>query len=126
MITASNWQRELSEGITHTGELLEALGLPGTTVADRGALNFPLRVPRSFVARMRRGDPADPLLRQVLPVPAERSTAPGYTLDPLGETLLKPLEQTSTPNQPPDAPCPGKIVRPHEEPFVMVGSSRAS
>jgi L-lysine 2,3-aminomutase len=32
---------------------------------------FPLRVPRGFVARMRRGDAADPLLRQILPLDEE-------------------------------------------------------
>jgi hypothetical protein len=30
--------------------------------------SFPLRVPRGFVAKMRKGDPNDPLLRQVLPL----------------------------------------------------------
>jgi EF-P beta-lysylation protein EpmB len=34
---------------------------------------------------MRRGDPADPLLRQVLPVAAELVEEPGFVADPLGE-----------------------------------------
>ena len=53
--------------------------------ADAAARDFPLRVPRGFVARMRRGDPADPLLLQVLPTAAELVAAPGYTADPLVE-----------------------------------------
>ena len=36
---------------------------------------FPLRVPRGFAARMRRGDPTDPLLRQVLPLTDEEEAA---------------------------------------------------
>jgi len=85
MITASTWQRELSEAITSIDELLEVLGLPHDTVADRGALQFPMRVPRSFVARMRHGDPADPLLRQILPLDVEAQHADGYARDPLQE-----------------------------------------
>jgi L-lysine 2,3-aminomutase len=47
---------------------------------------FALRVPQSFVARMRPGDPDDPLLRQVLPLGAETAaSARGYTADPLAE-----------------------------------------
>ena len=43
-------------------------------------------VPRSFAARMRKGDPEDPLLRQVLPDSLERETVHGYSQDPLEET----------------------------------------
>jgi len=39
---------------------------------------FELRVPEPFVDRMRHGDPADPLLLQVLPMLAERMKAHGY------------------------------------------------
>ena len=49
---------------------------------------FPLRVPRSFAARMRKGDPRDPLLLQVLPLRRERLQVPGFSPDPLGETAL--------------------------------------
>ena len=38
-----------------------------------------MRVPRGFVARMRHGDPADPLLLQVLPRAAELGEVPGFT-----------------------------------------------
>jgi EF-P beta-lysylation protein EpmB len=50
---------------------------------------FGLRVPRGFVARMRQGDPADPLLRQVLPVPDETRTVEGYVADPLQEAAAR-------------------------------------
>jgi EF-P beta-lysylation protein EpmB len=42
-------------------------------------------VPRSYVARMGRANPHDPLLRQVLPIEAELEDAADYTADPLGE-----------------------------------------
>ncbi len=81
------WRRLLAEAVTDPDELLRLLGLDGrapsaTPDATRG---FPLRVPRGFVARMRRGDPDDPLLRQVLPDRAEDVPAPGFTADPVGE-----------------------------------------
>jgi EF-P beta-lysylation protein EpmB len=44
-----------------------------------------MRVPRAYARRMRRGDPADPLLRQVLPLAAEREQTPGFSSDPVGE-----------------------------------------
>ena len=42
-------------------------------------------MPRAFVAQMRRGDPDDPLLRQVLPRGMELSSPPGWVADPLEE-----------------------------------------
>ncbi|HEX5458715.1 MAG TPA: EF-P beta-lysylation protein EpmB [Steroidobacteraceae bacterium] len=96
MITASvhprqlesrTWQQELAEAITSPEALAAALGLDPHAVASAHAAShlFRLRVPRSFVARMRRGDPDDPLLRQVLPVAAELSDDSGYGADPVGE-----------------------------------------
>ena len=43
--------------------------------------SFPLLVPRSYLARMRVGDPHDPLLRQVLPVAEESLDTPGFVID---------------------------------------------
>jgi EF-P beta-lysylation protein EpmB len=77
------WTRALAEAITDPRELLERLELDDVDVDF--APDFPLRVPVSFVERMRMRDPNDPLLRQVLPLSAERNVAPGYSADPLGE-----------------------------------------
>ena len=83
----SAWQHELAAAISDPAELLAALDLspallPGAIAA---AAQFGLRVPRGFVARMRRGDPDDPLLRQVLPLGTELATVAGYVGDPLSE-----------------------------------------
>ncbi|CAN5360268.1 EF-P beta-lysylation protein EpmB [soil metagenome] len=56
--------------------------------AHAAAAQFPLRVPRGFIARMRPGDPYDPLLRQVLPIEAECGQSAGFEIDPLGEHAL--------------------------------------
>jgi len=96
MITASvhprqleprTWQQELAEAVTTPEELAAALDLsPGIlTGAHEAARGFRLRVPRSFIARMRPGDINDPLLRQVLPVGAELADETGYGADPVGE-----------------------------------------
>lgn len=78
------WQRELARAIRDAAELCRALGLDPALAAAAPA-GFPLLVPRSFVARMEHGNPADPLLRQVLPIGDEAIERPGFTADPLHE-----------------------------------------
>lgn len=89
---ADEWRSHLAVAVRDPGELLElleldaeTLGFEATTEASR---RFPLRVPRGFVARMRSGDADDPLLRQVLPVPAEDDEVVGFTSNPVGELGL--------------------------------------
>ena len=59
--------------------------------AGLAAASFRLRVPLGYVARMRKGDPNDPLLRQVLPLGAELETGDGYSTDPLDEHNAMPV-----------------------------------
>ncbi len=61
------------------------LAPPAGRAAWRAADDFPVFVPREFADRMTPGDADDPLLRQVLPVAAERHKLPGYTTDPVGD-----------------------------------------
>ncbi len=85
--SASRWQRELAEAIDTPEALIDALGLDPAlaTPALAASRAFRLRVPWSYVRRMRRGDPRDPLLLQVLPVADELEERPGFVSDPLGE-----------------------------------------
>lgn len=85
------WQRELQQAITDPAELLAALQLDPLWLepARAAARLFPLRVPRGFVARMRPGDPRDPLLAQVLPLGAECDAVPGYVTDPVGDLAAR-------------------------------------
>ncbi|MCB1777404.1 MAG: EF-P beta-lysylation protein EpmB [Candidatus Competibacteraceae bacterium] len=83
----ADWQQEWARAIRDPAELLRELALdpallPGAQAAAR---QFPLRVPRNFVARMRQGDPDDPLLRQILPLAIELEPTPGFVADPLDE-----------------------------------------
>lgn len=85
------WQQALREAVRDPRELLDLLGLDrlAPRLSDEAMVQFPLRVPRGFVARMRRGDPRDPLLRQVLPLDDEMRPMPGFGLDAVGDSAAK-------------------------------------
>lgn len=84
---AASWQRLWRDAIRDPRELLELIGLGELAgrISASAAAGFPMRVPRGFAARMRHGDPADPLLRQVLPVLDEDLLLPGFSLDAVGD-----------------------------------------
>jgi EF-P beta-lysylation protein EpmB len=83
------WQAELRDAVRDPAELAALLDLTVDQIgAIPGETSFPLLVPRGFVARMRKGDPDDPLLRQVLPAAAESVPAAGFGPDPLAEHEL--------------------------------------
>lgn len=83
----TRWQALWRDAIRDPHELLSILGLPqlAARLPVDAASSFPLRVPRGFVARMRTGDPADPLLRQVLPIDDEDRVVPGFDVDAVGD-----------------------------------------
>lgn len=83
-----DWLSQLADVITDPDELLHLLNIDvdETLLAGREARRlFALRVPRAFAARMEKGNPYDPLLRQVLTAREEFITAPGFSVDPLEE-----------------------------------------
>lgn len=86
--TLTPWRAQLRDAIRDPDELVDRLGLadelrPGARDAARA---FPLIVPPALMARIRPGDPDDPILRQVLPLDAElKAPALGFVDDPLGE-----------------------------------------
>jgi EF-P beta-lysylation protein EpmB len=77
----------MAQAITSPEALLETLGLDPSLAASAcaAAAKFGLRVPLPYVARMRRGDVNDPLLKQVLPIGSEMDSVPEFGPDPLGE-----------------------------------------
>ncbi|MGD8483640.1 MAG: EF-P beta-lysylation protein EpmB [Thioalkalispiraceae bacterium] len=89
-----NWQKSLAEAIRDPAELLQRLDLPQSLLpaARQAARLFPLRVPRSYLARMKKADLNDPLLRQVLPLQAELDPQPlEYSEDPVGDLQAMPV-----------------------------------
>src|SRR5438067_2497145 len=82
-----SWQEAFKDALRDPAELCELLRLPAKYLpgAMRAARQFPLFAPREYVARMRCGDPADPLLRQILPIEEEQEAVPGFDRDPVGD-----------------------------------------
>jgi EF-P beta-lysylation protein EpmB len=87
------WQHELRKAYSRPADLLEFLQLDPALPAlalDR-LRDFPLRVPRGFAARMRKGDASDPLFLQVWPQAREAEPAEGFHKDAVGDLhKLKP------------------------------------
>ncbi|SPJ34491.1 EF-P beta-lysylation protein EpmB [Kushneria phyllosphaerae] len=82
-----SWQSQLSGALRDPKALLAAVGLderwlPG---AEGGHQAFEVRVPQAYLSRIQKGNPNDPLLRQVLPLESEMHTVAGYVTDPLEE-----------------------------------------
>jgi EF-P beta-lysylation protein EpmB len=86
-LAAPTWHRELAEAIRDPDELIDRLRLPEELreSARRSAKLFPVMVTESYLAKIRPGDPHDPLLRQALPLDAESLTPPGYFTDAVGD-----------------------------------------
>jgi len=83
-----SWREAIRTAVRDPAELLRLLELPPAVLGAPARSEFPLLVPRSFVARMRKGDPYDPLLRQVWPFAAELDPVDGFTSDPVRERGL--------------------------------------
>ncbi|MBE9561892.1 MAG: EF-P beta-lysylation protein EpmB, partial [Proteobacteria bacterium] len=57
-----DWQSSLRQAIRNPTHLLELLELPDLKYSTQG---LSLLVPKGFVKRIHKGDPNDPLLRQI-------------------------------------------------------------
>jgi EF-P beta-lysylation protein EpmB len=81
--SASDLRRRLNltDGFTKSTGLAKVDGRDGVPEES----DFPVFVPLEFLRRIESGNPDDPLLRQVLPVPEENTVVPGFTADPVGE-----------------------------------------
>lgn len=86
------WQQILAQGFSSAAQLLDFLQLSthfGSHIAEQ---QFKTRVPRGFAARMKAGDPLDPLLLQVLAVDDELKFTAGFSNDPLAEIIANPVK----------------------------------
>ncbi len=103
-----DWQTAMRRAIRCSDELRRKLGLvetssanptgqsePSTTAWNEsdacerpsGKDSFPTFVPLEYLARIRPGDPDDPLLRQVLATPNEDVDVDGFSADPVGDRV---------------------------------------
>ena len=89
-----SWQQAMKEAVRDPRELCRVLELPAEFEAPaiRAARLFPLFAPRSYLDRIERGNPRDPLLRQILPLDEEFDHPEGFSDDPVGD-----LEATKSP-----------------------------
>jgi L-lysine 2,3-aminomutase len=87
----NNWSEALRTAVRDPRQLLKSLGLTLDLLpaAERSAQAFGLFAPLGYVARMRQGDPRDPLLRQVLPLEEELAVVEGYSSDPVGDKTAR-------------------------------------
>lgn len=87
--TKQSWQSSLADAVSDADELLAQLGLSGALAGmDKAKIRqFPLRVPQSYINKMRFGDKQDPLLKQVFPLIDESLDVEGYNSDPVGDQL---------------------------------------
>lgn len=77
------WKIFFKEAVREPAELCRRLGISTETV-DLDP-DFPMIVPEPFWQRIKKGDPMDPLLLQVLPLKEESMVRQGFTTDPLEE-----------------------------------------
>ena len=87
----TSWKLQFQQAIRDPLELCRHLELPAEfhEPARLAAELFPVFAPLSYVDRMRRGDPNDPLLRQVLPLGEELKDVPGFVTDPVDDKSSK-------------------------------------
>lgn len=89
--TTAKWQLALKTAIRSGVALCQRLELPSEfqARASRAEQAFPVFAPLDYVAKMRRGDPHDPLLRQVLPLGDEVVAVDGFSTDPVGDEAAR-------------------------------------
>ena len=76
----------MKRAVRSVDKLLSMVGLePPTAGLPAEARDFPVFVPLPYLERIEKGNEADPLLRQVLPVSEEAHSPSHFSTDPLGE-----------------------------------------
>lgn len=93
ILQVKSWQEELQQLIKSPEALIKHLQLEDKWIepAIKASAHFPLRATESYISKIKKGDPHDPLLRQILPIDAELHPVEGYTSDPLEEKQFIPL-----------------------------------
>jgi EF-P beta-lysylation protein EpmB len=89
LVPKQAWKIALSKAISDPNVLLSQLGLKDKLEAIDGNVikQFPLRVPQTYVNKMRYGDINDPLLRQVFPLLDEGLNHADFVSDPVGDQI---------------------------------------
>mgnify|MGYP001628058060 CR=1 FL=1 len=92
-IEGASWQSLLARSITDPATLLQRLGLDSSLLEEGsrvGHAAFPVRVPEPWLARIRYGDPDDPLLRRYCRWPMRARSAPALSPIPCRKPMPPP------------------------------------
>lgn len=83
----TSWQKELADVVTDPLKLLQNLEIDPESYQMHFSARklFPVRVPKPYLKRIKKGDFNDPLLRQVMPLSDEFTEMLGFNADPLEE-----------------------------------------
>ncbi len=86
-LPTKNWRQALSEAFTNIDDLCRYLQLQPEQlpISKTASENFAVRVPKSYAARIKKHDPNDPLLKQVLPTLDETKFFPDFNDNPVGD-----------------------------------------
>lgn len=90
----SHWRSLLDAAITDPKQLLRALDLDPELLPQMVAGHhlFKIKTPKSYLQRIKKGDPSDPLLLQILPQAEEVTLKPAdYCSDPVGDLDASPV-----------------------------------
>ncbi len=81
------WQVSLKNAFKDPQKLITYLKLPKALIdpAQKASQLFPLLAPKDYVKRIKKGDPNDPLLLQILPLKEELIVHPSFHKDPVGD-----------------------------------------
>ena len=91
--SSTSWKERLSQSRLTTQALLHYLELASHPLANSEAEKlFELSVPPGYLKKIKKQDPLDPLLLQILPQNQELIEVPGYTDNPLDEADYSPVK----------------------------------
>jgi EF-P beta-lysylation protein EpmB len=92
MIKKKPWQIALSQSIDDFDTLAKRLKLKinDLKLAKKAEQDFALKIPQAWLKKIKRADPDDPLLRQVLPLGKELTHVAGFEPDSLQELQASP------------------------------------
>lgn len=86
-----DWKIVLSEAFRQVDDLLTFCQLSHEDLSLLKDSPFPLRVTRYYASLIEKGNPADPLLLQILPLMQEQQLVDGFTRDAVGDHQSMPL-----------------------------------
>ncbi len=92
IVQRDDWTRQLRDAIGDPDALADYVRIPRNQLPGMRDANrlFRLKAPLSYLDRIDKGNPDDPLLKQILPVGAEATRAAGFSPDPVGDLAASP------------------------------------